>query len=141
MAIPWNAVLAARSETANHVQCEVVALNRPVLLPGAVEAQLRIVRVFRGSLTPGTLLRVCLHAIESQGEVPDGDFYYDWSMLRGARYMELFVDERLSLPFNSCSGIIEAPTVAPVLEQGIEAQPPEKRSFLGRLFAWLARKQ
>jgi hypothetical protein len=119
MAIPWPAVLAARAALPIHVQTEVVELAPPNTWPGPALATVRVVRTFRGDVSPGTVLGIALNALRRGWDDPMlGDFYYDWENLQGARFIELFLGSDRRLSSNSYSQIIASLSETPQMEQG-----------------------
>lgn len=138
--IPAPQILEMRGECPVHVQLEVDGVQPPSVSPGPAQVVGRVMRVFRGSVAPGSSLTLALDVLRPGDDCPMGDFYYGWERVEQARFLEVFLEphgDTLRVPTNSCSEIIDELTDAPQLAW---STAQARTGWPARLLRWLARR-
>jgi hypothetical protein len=136
MAIPLASIADLRASCPIHLQAAVLEVSPPTHWPGRAKVRAKVQRVFRGDVSLEETIAIEMSAVEAQAG-PPGDFFYGWSTLRAAPYIEVYLtrtDKGVTLPTNSCSALLDALTDAPVLALPV----PSEISWTRRpLLEWL----
>jgi hypothetical protein len=140
MAIPLASIVDLRASCPIHLQAAVLEVSPPTHWPGRATVRAKVRRVFRGDVSLEETIAIEMSAVQAQAG-PPGDFFYGWSTLQAARYIEIYLtrsDKGLTLPTNSCSALLDALTESPVLLLPVPSDIPwTRRPLLQRLRGWL----